>query len=80
MIKFKLVANGRELIGFGLSHENLKRLKDGDPILFPGHETGAPEYDFMIFSGETEATMQKIIEEKFGPIGPETTVTDRRPN
>jgi hypothetical protein len=59
--------NGREFILFGLSHENLDRLRDGSPIAFDGTPYGVP-MEIVIVAGETE---KEIAE---GLIGPETTV------
>lgn len=61
--------NGSMVI-FGLSHENLRRLKDGQPIKVNMAELGQ-EGEIIIFSGETEATMQA---ELANLIGPTTTV------
>lgn len=55
MIKF-IGADGK-LIGFGLSEENVKRLKDGMPIKINGEEVGLRGYVFTIFYGETEEKM-----------------------
>ena len=63
MIKFTAnTPNGRMLLGIGLSHENLARLKDGMPIRFKGEPVGVPLYDFLIFAGKTEESMAKELD------------------
>lgn len=63
MIKFTAnTPNGRMLLGLGLSHENLTRLKDGIPIRFKGEPVGVPNYDIMIFAGKTEESMAKELD------------------
>lgn len=63
MIKFTATTpNGRMLIGLGLSHTNLARLKNGMPIRFKGEPVGIPNYDFLIFSGETEESMANELD------------------
>lgn len=67
-----------KLIVLGLSHLNLERLRQGQPIHFPGEDVTIPGVEFMIFSGATEATMARELEELVGPntktkIDPRTT-------
>ncbi len=63
MIKFTTTTpDGRTLLGLGLSHENLARLKDGKPIRFKGEPVGWPLYDILIFSGKTEASMARELD------------------
>lgn len=55
MVKF--IANsegGKKLVGLGLTEENVKRLKKGEPILIKGLELDL-DFDIGIFYGETEA-------------------------
>lgn len=49
------------LIVVGLSHLNLERLKQGQPIMFDGEDVKLPNVSFVIFSGATEETMQKEL-------------------
>lgn len=61
MIKFrKENNNGVTLLGFGLSEENIKRLKQGEPIYFHLDELGIEGHDVLITYGETE---DKIMED-----------------
>ena len=62
MIKFTATTDDRKLLGLGLSHENLKRLKDKQPIQFKGEALGLDGIDILIFAGETEASMAKELE------------------
>lgn len=67
-----------KLVVLGLSHLNLERLQQGQPIHFPGEDVTIPGVEFMIFSGATEATMAREMEELIGPqtktkIDPRTT-------
>lgn len=41
--------NGFDLYGFGLSSENIRRLKDGNPIFFDFAEVDTPGYYGFIF-------------------------------
>lgn len=58
MIKFTATtSDNRKLLGIGLSHGNLERLKDNQPIRFKGEDVGIPDVDVMIFAGKTEESM-----------------------
>lgn len=64
MVKFTATSEGKILIGLGLSHENLKRLKAGKPI-----KTTAPDRDdieIFIFAGDTEASLEATVKEFIG--------------
>lgn len=60
--------DGRQvkLVVLGLSHMNLERLKQGESIMFDGEEVKLPNVNIVIFSGATEATMQKEVIELLG--------------
>lgn len=63
MIKFTAkTADGRKLLGLGLSHENLKRLKANKPIRFKGEPLGLDGIDVLIFAGATEISMAKNLD------------------
>lgn len=56
MIKF--VAKDTKLIGFGLSQANIKKLKQGLPILVDMKELGfETDHKIFIFYGKTEEDM-----------------------
>lgn len=57
MIKAKL--NNGDLV-FGLSDENMKRLKNGEPIKFNLKDMGLDDQTIFIFCGESE---DKIFED-----------------
>ena len=62
MIKFTATTpDKRKLLCVGLSHANLKRLKDDQPIRFKGEDVGLPDQDFLIFFGETEESLAAQI-------------------
>ncbi len=61
MIKFR----AGELIGFGLSAENVKRLQAGEPIRFSLAEMGLPG-EVLIFYGETEEAMAEWLKPHMG--------------
>lgn len=61
-----------KLIVLGLSHRNLERLKNREPIRFTADEFGWANTDIFIFAGETEQSMGREIAEL---VGPETKVT-----
>ena len=58
MIKFCCKGrSGETLIGLGLSHENLERLKKGQPISVEGKDIGLDGQNILIFSGSNEEAM-----------------------
>lgn len=59
MVKFmgELDGGKRKLIGLGLSEENVKHLRNGEPILVKGDEIGFSSVDIAVFYGETEEKM-----------------------
>jgi hypothetical protein len=71
MIKATAMVDGRPLLVIGLSFGNLGKFVDepGETyIKIDGKEMDLP-IDVLIFSGETEADMAKLM-----PIGPDTKV------
>lgn len=68
--------NGEPLYVFGLSHENLKRLKQGKPITFVMRERGADvDGRIVIHAAKTE---EQVALELSKLIGPTTIVKDLR--
>ena len=66
MIKFKATAgDGRPIIGFGLSEENIKRLKNDEPIFVKLSDLGMGNAVVVIFYGETEAKMAEYLKKNF---------------
>lgn len=68
MIRAKMAdKQGRPILMFGLSHENLRRMKDlGQPIRFDLAELGIqPSVSVVIFVGETEESMREELAEHF---------------
>jgi len=61
MVKF----NAGKLIGFGLSEENIKLLKQGKPISIDLKEMGIDK-KLMIFYGVTENHMKNMLNEFIG--------------
>jgi hypothetical protein len=73
MIKFRATsANGRELVGFGLTEKNVEQLKKGNPVFVMGVEMGL-QFDVTIFYGKDEQTIAADMR-KAGMIDPEKTV------
>jgi hypothetical protein len=73
MIKAIATVNGRPTVMLGLSFKNLDkfRAEAGNTFIpIDGIEMGLP-FDILIFSGETEAHMQEMIQ---GSMGPDTIV------
>ena len=61
MIKFRSMhKDGTPVYGFGLSAENIKRLKQGKPIAFSLHELGT-EGHILIYYGATEQSMTQEL-------------------
>jgi hypothetical protein len=71
MIKAMAMTAKGPLIVFGLSHENLKRLKDGQRIRIDMTSLGGTGH-IVIFSGNSEASMTAELADL---IGPQTRVT-----
>jgi hypothetical protein len=63
MIKAK---KGNRLI-LGLSDENLRRLKGGEPISFNLKEVGFDDIEVIIFNGKDEQTMQQELKDSINP-------------
>lgn len=65
----KAVAHGddHELIVLGLSDENIKRLKNNQPITFDLDQLGIKGIRIFIFAGETEESMAEDMKEFIGP-------------
>lgn len=66
MIKFHATnpANGRKILGLGLSHGNLDRLKEGKPIHFNAEQMGLTDLrvnEVLIYVGETEDSMRSDL-------------------
>lgn len=64
-----------ELLMFGLSDENIKRLRDNHPIYFDLKELGLSG-KVVIFWGPTEDEMKKAL---VSMLAPDAEVVDRRP-
>ena len=66
--------DGRKLVVFGLSAENVALLMAGRPIEFNGTDLGLPKVDFLIFVGASDDSMTEEFQRNFA-IG---TFIDRR--
>ncbi len=62
MIRFLAKRGSTPIIGIGLSHENLRRLKNGEPIRYDIAVNGAP-VEVWILAGATE---QDIVDQLLG--------------
>jgi hypothetical protein len=57
-----------ELMIIGLSHKNLEKLKQGQPIKCRASDFGCSgDIEIMIFSGESEQAMAREMHELIGP-------------
>lgn len=65
-------AKADKMIILGLSDENIKRLKQNQPIKFNLKEFGMQDMDVLIFNGKDEFTMKKMMFEA-GLINPDKT-------
>ncbi len=63
LIKLK---NGKQLILLGLSEENIKRLKQDEPIIIKGKDLGFNGYDIWIIAGDTEESITEDLKGIFG--------------
>jgi hypothetical protein len=78
MIKAKAKSpEGKEILLFGLSEENITRLRMQQPIIVIGEEMGVPNFDIIIMWGQTE---DDIIAELSAAnmVSSETKVNDDR--
>lgn len=66
---------GRRHYVFGLSYENLDRLRQNKPIRFDLAEVGGTGTVF-IFAGSTEGSIERMFREK-GFLGPHTKITQK---
>jgi hypothetical protein len=57
-----LKAKKGDLYVLGLSDENMKRLKDDQPIKFNLSELGLGKGEILIFNGRDETTMALMLE------------------
>jgi len=64
------------MIVLGLSDENMKRLKQDQPIKFNLKELGLGDYDVFIFNGKTEQSMYEQMKEAIDPL--KTKIFDSR--
>lgn len=74
VIKFTAAgADGRTIVGLGLSYSNIDRLKADQPIRVNLADFGivGPPHEVVIFAGETEAVMAGRLK-AHGAIGPDT--------
>lgn len=73
MIKF-LASRGRvQILGLGISRANVERLIAGDPIRVIGSEMHLQDLEILLFFGEDERELTRMLKE-WGAIGPETQV------
>lgn len=56
------------LLVFGLSNENMNRLKKGEPIKFNLKELGMSDTDILIFNGKNEQTMYEMVKQNIHPL------------
>jgi hypothetical protein len=71
MIKFTASGNGITIVGLGLEHGNLDRLKDGQPIRVKLSDLGfvgaTGAIQIMIFAGKDAVSMQRDLSQFIGP-------------
>mgnify|MGYP001615729906 CR=1 FL=1 len=77
MIRFGATGgDGRNIIGLGVTAENIERLRHDKPIFVAGETVGAPGHDIVIFYGESEYA---LTEKLAALIGPSTEIRQVRP-
>lgn len=79
MIKFTAKGDGRQLVGLGITEENVKRLREGLPILVRLKDLDIQgDIEITIFYGHDEAAIYNLLaEHQF--IGPKTKVKGQVP-
>lgn len=53
--------DGRRAIIFGIEEENVKRLKDGKPMLISLDELGVSDTEVLILYGETTKELEEML-------------------
>lgn len=77
MIKLALIkSDGRKLLGFGITEQNVILLKDGKPIYTSLDELTIPDTDIVIFYATTEDKMVEFFK-KAGFIKDESEIKDQ---
>lgn len=76
MIKFIAETKAGHLLGLGITAENVKRLKSGQPLHVFCSQVGLPwPGEILIFFGETESDIHEQLSEF---IGPQTICRDEK--
>jgi hypothetical protein len=57
-----IIAADGEMVFLGLSHENLRRLKNNQPINLNFKDIGFEDREIIIFSGKDENEMAKTMQ------------------
>ena len=78
MIKFIAAGASGNVIGFGLSRENINRLVEGKPIVADLAALGIAGTEIFIFFGETEQALAKQLVDA-GAITQKTVVHKEGP-
>jgi hypothetical protein len=68
-IRFKgTMTDGRTLVGIGITEANVKRLKDGEPIVVRAESVGLePPVDIVIIYGKTLDDLSNMLAPMLGP-------------
>lgn len=61
MVKFTAQGLTGPLIGLGVTKENIKRLREGQPIIVHLTDLHLPPGEIMIFYGDTEQAITKAM-------------------
>jgi hypothetical protein len=66
MIQFSGSDNdGKRFIGIGLSAENVRRIREGDPAVVDLTPHGFAGAEVVIFYGRTEQEMEAMVRQRF---------------
>lgn len=67
MFKFRAKgANNTNIVGLGLTKENIMRLEQGKPISLRGDQLGLPDSHIIIFYGETNKDILNTLRPLLG--------------
>lgn len=61
LIKFTSTGKDKTLIGLGISEENVRRLKEAQPILIRGGDLGFDWLEILIFYGRDREELVKTV-------------------
>ena len=66
MIKFMANGQDKNILGLAITEENVKRLKEGQPIIINGQEVGIDGLDILLMYGKDTRTIRHKLKDFIG--------------